>query len=105
MAYDPRSTPVPSGWVPSRGPHPKGIAFGAMMPPSFKQLLMLVEPWLRWTDLQKLPGTSLVHKYIDSAGKRRHVGIPQRLKQSQSLCSNFIENKSENMHPFIVSHG
>lgn len=38
--------------------------------------------------MKNLPGASLVHKYIDSAGKRRHVGIPDRLKQCQSLCSN-----------------
>ena len=37
--------------------------------------------------LRMLPGSSngLVRKYIDKAGKRRHVGVPSRLKGSQRL--------------------
>ena len=39
-------------------------------------------------EMKNLSGASLVRKYIDSEGKKRHVGIPDRLKQSQSLCSS-----------------
>ena len=37
--------------------------------------------------LRMLPGSSngLVRKYIDKAGKRRHAGVPSRLKGSQRL--------------------
>lgn len=37
--------------------------------------------------LQSLPGAKdgLVKKYIDKAGKKRMVGVPERLKCSQSL--------------------
>lgn len=38
--------------------------------------------------LRMLPGSSkgLVRKYIDKAGKRRHVGVPDKLKGSQCLA-------------------
>ena len=37
--------------------------------------------------LQSLPGAAqgLVRKYMDKAGKRRHVGVASRLKMSQCL--------------------
>ena len=35
--------------------------------------------------MQSLPGQSLVKKYHDKNGKLRRVGIPARLKESQSL--------------------
>ena len=42
--------------------------------------------------LQSLPGSKdgLVRKYIDKAGKRRHAGVPDRLKNSQSLCLEYL---------------
>ena len=40
--------------------------------------------------LQALPGAEhgLVRKYVDKRGKRRHVGVPDRLRSSQCLDSN-----------------
>lgn len=40
--------------------------------------------------LQALPGAEhgLVRKYMDKNGKRRHVGVPDRLRSSQCLDSN-----------------
>ena len=38
--------------------------------------------------MQSLPGKPLVKKYIDKAGRKRHVGIPDRLRQSQQLASS-----------------
>lgn len=40
--------------------------------------------------LQALPGAEhgLVRKYMDKNGKRRHVGVPGRLRSSQCLDSN-----------------
>ena len=40
--------------------------------------------------LQALPGAAhgLVRKYVDKRGKRRHVGVPDRLRSSQCLDSN-----------------
>lgn len=37
--------------------------------------------------MQALPGTALglVRKYIDKSGKKRMVGVPERLKSSQPL--------------------
>ena len=37
--------------------------------------------------MKSLPGERLVKTYFDKSGKRRHVGIPERLKQSQPLDS------------------
>lgn len=41
--------------------------------------------------LRSLPGSAngLVRKYIDKKGRRRHVGVPERLKISQRLGCNF----------------
>lgn len=38
-------------------------------------------------DMAKLPGNDnpLVEKYLDKSGKKRHVGIAHRLKESQFL--------------------
>ena len=46
--------------------------------------------------MQSLPGAKdgLVRKYIDKAGKRRHAGVPQPLKGSQSLCLNYLISKN-----------
>lgn len=33
----------------------------------------------------QLPGTPLVHKYVDKKGKKRYAGIPHALKASQTL--------------------
>ena len=38
--------------------------------------------------MQLLPGKPLVKKYIDKSGKKRHVGIPDRLRSSQYPGSN-----------------
>ena len=41
--------------------------------------------------LRNLPGSSngLVKKFIDKKGRRRHVGVPERLKASQHFGCNF----------------
>lgn len=41
--------------------------------------------------LRSLPGSQhgLVRKYIDKKGRRRHVGVPDRLKSSQRFGCNF----------------
>ncbi len=40
--------------------------------------------------LRALPGSNqgLVKKYIDKNGKKRHVGVPSRLKRSQPFGCN-----------------
>ena len=39
-----------------------------------------------------LTGGGLVRKYCDKSGKRRYVGIPQKLRASQLLRSNSKSN-------------
>ena len=48
-------------------------------------------------DMAKLPGRDnpLVKKYLDKAGKRRHVGIAHRLKESQFLVCKQSINASQ----------
>lgn len=43
--------------------------------------------------LRSLPGVKdggLVRKYIDKSGKKRHVGVAAKLKQSQRLCCTYL---------------
>jgi hypothetical protein len=50
--------------------------------------------------LRMLPGSSkgLVRKYIDKAGKRRHVGVPSRLMGSQRLVEIIACQSRLNLH-------
>ena len=52
-------------------------------------LLSLLGGQLSREALRSLPGSTqgLVKKYIDKSGKRRHVGVPSRLKRSQYLLA------------------
>ena len=42
--------------------------------------------------LRALPGSSkgLVKKYVDKSGRKRHVGVPSRLKSSQWLVQYLV---------------
>lgn len=42
--------------------------------------------------LQSLPGAcdGLVRKYVDKRGKKRHVGVPEKLRKSQCLDASVM---------------
>ena len=45
--------------------------------------VMAAGGYMSRTDMLRLPGEPLVRKYTDGAGKLRHAGIPDKLKNSQ----------------------
>ena len=81
-----------------------------------KSILMEVDRragYLSRADMLNLPGGPLVRHYVDPSGRKRHAGIPGKLRDSQylviiSMCNGserFFTGSDESFSLSIYCHG